>query len=66
MFLLAAFPEWVEHIRSTEIDLRSDYTMSCKASGKPNPHIRWLKNGEPVLFRLIDCYCLVTVNANEL
>ncbi|XP_004563822.3 contactin-1a [Maylandia zebra] len=43
-----AFPEWVEHIRSTEKDLRSDYTMSCKASGKPNPHIRWLKNGEPV------------------
>uniref|UniRef100_A0A669D359 Contactin 1 n=1 Tax=Oreochromis niloticus TaxID=8128 RepID=A0A669D359_ORENI len=57
-----AFPEWVEHISSTEKDLRSDYTMSCKASGKPKPHIRWLKNGEPVLFRLIDCYCLVTVH----
>lgn len=43
-----AFPEWVEHITSTEKDLNSDYTMSCTASGKPKPHIRWLKNGKPV------------------
>lgn len=43
-----AFPEWVEHISSTEKDLGSNYTMSCKASGKPKPHIRWLKNGEQV------------------
>ncbi|KAM7002150.1 contactin-1a isoform 1-T4 [Tautogolabrus adspersus] len=41
-----AYPEWVEHISSTEKDLGSDYTMSCIASGKPKPHIRWLKNGE--------------------
>ncbi|XP_023123676.2 contactin-1a isoform X2 [Amphiprion ocellaris] len=43
-----AFPEWVEHISSIEKDLNSDYTMSCTASGKPKPHIRWLKNGKPV------------------
>ncbi|XP_019934949.1 contactin-1a-like [Paralichthys olivaceus] len=43
-----AFPEWVEHISSTEKDLNSEYTMSCEASGKPKPHIRWLKNGEPL------------------
>uniref|UniRef100_A0AAQ5YCE9 Contactin 1 n=1 Tax=Amphiprion ocellaris TaxID=80972 RepID=A0AAQ5YCE9_AMPOC len=42
-----AFPEWVEHISSIEKDLNSDYTMSCTASGKPKPHIRWLKNGKP-------------------
>ncbi|XP_034735560.1 contactin-1a-like isoform X1 [Etheostoma cragini] len=41
-----AFPEWVEHISSTEKDLSSSYTMSCIASGKPEPRIRWLKNGE--------------------
>ncbi|KAM8751101.1 contactin-1a isoform 1-T1 [Acanthopagrus schlegelii] len=41
-----AFPEWVEHISSIEKDLSSDYTMSCMASGKPKPRIRWLKNGE--------------------
>ncbi|KAG7230967.1 hypothetical protein INR49_024996 [Caranx melampygus] len=43
-----ANPEWVEHITSTEKDLGSEYTMSCVASGKPKPHIRWLKNGEPL------------------
>ncbi|XP_008310156.1 contactin-1a [Cynoglossus semilaevis] len=43
-----AFPEWVEHIRSTEMDLHSEYTLSCKASGIPKPRIHWLKNGEPV------------------
>ncbi|XP_034031989.1 contactin-1a [Thalassophryne amazonica] len=40
-----AFPEWVEHISSTELDIGSDYKMSCVASGKPKPNIRWLKNG---------------------
>ncbi|XP_068169089.1 contactin-1a-like isoform X1 [Antennarius striatus] len=40
-----AFPEWVEQISSTEKDLGSDYTMSCTATGKPKPRIRWLKNG---------------------
>ncbi|XP_062246520.1 contactin-1a-like [Platichthys flesus] len=43
-----AFPEWVEHISSTERDLHSEYTMSCEASGKPKPRIHWLKNGEPL------------------
>ncbi|XP_010881894.1 contactin-1a isoform X2 [Esox lucius] len=39
-----AFPEWTESISSTERDISSDYTMSCVASGKPKPHIRWLKD----------------------
>ncbi|XP_056273089.1 contactin-1a [Pseudoliparis swirei] len=41
-----AFPEWVEQISSTEQDLSRDYTMSCIVSGKPEPRIRWLKNGQ--------------------
>ncbi|XP_034001874.1 contactin-1a-like isoform X1 [Trematomus bernacchii] len=44
-----AFPEWVQHISSSEKDLGRDYTMSCKASGTPEPSIRWLINGEPAL-----------------
>ncbi|CDQ58179.1 unnamed protein product [Oncorhynchus mykiss] len=39
-----AFPEWTESINSTEKDISSDYTMSCVASGKPKPHVQWLKN----------------------
>ncbi|XP_075998447.1 contactin-1a [Genypterus blacodes] len=41
-----AYPEWEEYINSTERDLSSEYTMTCAASGKPKPHIRWLKNGK--------------------
>ncbi|XP_026167526.1 contactin-1a-like [Mastacembelus armatus] len=43
---IEAFPEWVEYITNTEKDLNSEYVMSCIASGKPKPKIRWLKNGE--------------------
>ena len=55
MSSFAAFPEWVEHISSTEKDLSSDYTMSCIASGKPKPSIHWLKNGELVIFKQKNC-----------
>ncbi|XP_074533175.1 contactin-1a [Halichoeres trimaculatus] len=41
-----AYPEWIEQISSIEKNLNSEYTMSCTASGKPKPRIRWLKNGE--------------------
>uniref|UniRef100_A0A674F8F6 Contactin 1 n=1 Tax=Salmo trutta TaxID=8032 RepID=A0A674F8F6_SALTR len=43
--LAEPFPEWTESISSTERDISSDYTMSCEASGKPKPHVHWLKNG---------------------
>lgn len=43
-----AFPEWVVHINSTERDVQSDYTMTCEASGKPRPHVHWLRNGHPL------------------
>ncbi|KAK7891436.1 hypothetical protein WMY93_023399 [Mugilogobius chulae] len=42
-----AVPQWVEHINSTEKGLGSEHSMSCVASGKPKPHIHWLKNGRP-------------------
>lgn len=43
-----AVPEWMEYINSTEKGLGSEHSMSCVASGKPKPHIRWLKDGKPV------------------
>uniref|UniRef100_A0A667WN09 Contactin 1 n=1 Tax=Myripristis murdjan TaxID=586833 RepID=A0A667WN09_9TELE len=51
-----AYPEWVDHINSTEKAIDSDYTMSCVASGKPKPYVRWLKNGTVVMFKLINLY----------
>ncbi|XP_051546220.1 contactin-1a-like isoform X1 [Myxocyprinus asiaticus] len=38
-------PEWIEKITSSERDINSDYIMSCLASGKPKPHVHFLKNG---------------------
>ncbi|KAK7117971.1 hypothetical protein R3I94_023250 [Phoxinus phoxinus] len=38
-------PEWVERIRSSERDIGGDYIMSCVSSGKPKPHVHFLKNG---------------------
>ncbi|MEJ1271337.1 hypothetical protein NN561_002173 [Cricetulus griseus] len=43
-----AFPEWVEHINDTEVDIGSDLYWPCVATGKPIPTIRWLKNGYPL------------------
>ncbi|XDV53632.1 hypothetical protein PO909_022082 [Leuciscus waleckii] len=39
-------PEWVEKIRSSERDIGGDYIMSCVSSGKPKPHVHFLKNGQ--------------------
>lgn len=38
----------MEHISSAEKNLGSEHSMSCIASGKPEPRIQWLKNGELV------------------
>lgn len=38
-------PEWLEQIRSSERDIGGDYIMSCVSSGKPKPHVHFLKNG---------------------
>uniref|UniRef100_A0AAY4DVU5 Contactin 1 n=1 Tax=Denticeps clupeoides TaxID=299321 RepID=A0AAY4DVU5_9TELE len=43
-----ASPQWLEDISSTEKNIGSAYTMSCLASGKPKPHVHWLKNGQSV------------------
>nr|AAI70294.1 Contactin/F3/F11 [Xenopus laevis] len=40
-------PEWVEHINDTERDIGSDLHWACVARGKPQPSIRWLKDGAP-------------------
>lgn len=41
----SAAPEWAETINNTQIDIGSEHTMRCVASGKPFPFIRWYKDG---------------------
>uniref|UniRef100_A0A673L2A6 Contactin 1 n=1 Tax=Sinocyclocheilus rhinocerous TaxID=307959 RepID=A0A673L2A6_9TELE len=43
-------PEWVEKISSSERDIGGDYIMSCLASGKPKPHVHFLKNGRMCVY----------------
>uniref|UniRef100_A0A667YC41 Contactin 1b n=1 Tax=Myripristis murdjan TaxID=586833 RepID=A0A667YC41_9TELE len=38
-------PEWAETINNTQIDIGSEHTMRCVATGKPYPYIRWYKDG---------------------
>lgn len=43
--LFPAAPEWAETINNTQVDIGSEHTMRCVASGKPFPFIRWYKDG---------------------
>lgn len=55
LFVFAAAPEWAETINNTQIDIGSEHTMRCVASGKPFPFIRWYKDGYMVKSHVF-CY----------
>ncbi|KAM3935270.1 contactin-5 isoform 1-T1 [Leptodactylus fuscus] len=42
-------PQWMEKINDTQLDSGDQLRWECKASGKPRPIYRWLKNGLPLL-----------------
>lgn len=41
----AAAPEWAETINNTQVDIGTQHSMRCVASGKPFPFIYWYKDG---------------------
>uniref|UniRef100_A0A8D2CU99 Contactin-5 n=1 Tax=Sciurus vulgaris TaxID=55149 RepID=A0A8D2CU99_SCIVU len=43
------FPHWLEKLNDTQLDSGSPLRWECKATGKPRPTYRWLKNGVPLL-----------------
>ncbi|XP_058426740.1 contactin-5 [Marmota monax] len=43
------FPHWLEKLNNTQLDSGSPLRWECKATGKPRPTYRWLKNGVPLL-----------------
>nr|XP_045002224.1 contactin-5 isoform X1 [Jaculus jaculus]XP_045002225.1 contactin-5 isoform X1 [Jaculus jaculus] len=43
------YPHWVEKLNDTQLDSGSPLHWECKATGKPRPTYRWLKNGVPLL-----------------
>ncbi|NWR19856.1 CNTN3 protein, partial [Emberiza fucata] len=41
-----AKPHWVQPIQDVEVAVEDTLYWDCRASGKPKPSYRWLKNGE--------------------
>ncbi|MEE6472924.1 hypothetical protein FKM82_009781, partial [Ascaphus truei] len=42
-------PQWLEKINDTQLDSGDQLHWECKATGKPRPIYRWLKNGLPLM-----------------
>ncbi|XP_034296444.1 contactin-3 [Pantherophis guttatus] len=43
-----AKPHWVQLIKDFEAAVEDNIYWECRASGKPKPSYRWLRNGEPL------------------
>ncbi|KAL8191093.1 UNVERIFIED_CONTAM: Contactin-5 [Gekko kuhli] len=46
---MLAYPHWVERLNDTQLDSGDQLRWECKATGKPRPTYRWLKNGASFL-----------------
>ncbi|XP_028905534.1 contactin-3 isoform X1 [Ornithorhynchus anatinus] len=44
-----AKPHWLQIIQNVEATMEENLYWECKASGKPKPSYRWLKNGETLV-----------------
>ncbi|XP_023422328.2 contactin-3 isoform X1 [Cavia porcellus] len=44
-----AKPHWVQFIKDMEMAVEDSLYWECRASGKPKPSYRWLKNGEALV-----------------
>ncbi|KAJ8405912.1 hypothetical protein AAFF_G00313490 [Aldrovandia affinis] len=43
------YPQWISMINDTQLDSGELLQWECKATGKPRPTYRWLRNGAPLL-----------------
>uniref|UniRef100_A0A671MNA9 Contactin-5 n=1 Tax=Sinocyclocheilus anshuiensis TaxID=1608454 RepID=A0A671MNA9_9TELE len=41
-------PQWISMINDTQLDSGEQLHWECRATGKPRPTYRWLRNGEPL------------------
>ncbi|KAG7471163.1 hypothetical protein MATL_G00121490 [Megalops atlanticus] len=42
------YPQWISMINDTQLDSGEQLQWECKATGKPRPTYRWLRNGAPL------------------
>lgn len=63
---LQALPQWVRMINDTEMDSGEKLQWECKATGRPRPTYRWLRNGLPLTSQVPstphNCPCLFWVH----
>ena len=52
LVFLAAKPHWVQLIQDVEAAVQDALRWQCRASGKPRPSYRWLKNGEALVLEV--------------
>ncbi|KAI2653930.1 Contactin-5 [Labeo rohita] len=45
---MATLPQWISMINDTQLDSGEQLHWECRATGKPRPTYRWLRNGEPL------------------
>lgn len=57
--LFSAKPHWLQTIKDVEVAVEDTLYWDCRASGKPKPSYRWLKNGEQLAIEVT--FCLGTV-----
>ncbi|XP_062891419.1 contactin-5-like isoform X2 [Mobula hypostoma] len=49
VLLVHSRPQWTRPLNDTTLDSGQDLRWECRASGRPQPGYRWLKNGENLL-----------------
>uniref|UniRef100_A0A7N6ATF7 Contactin-5 n=1 Tax=Anabas testudineus TaxID=64144 RepID=A0A7N6ATF7_ANATE len=58
-------PQWVRMINDTQMDSGEKLQWECKATGRPRPTYRWLRNGLPLTSQvpslLHSTYCLLLI-----
>ncbi|MGH0189430.1 UNVERIFIED_CONTAM: hypothetical protein FKN15_035627 [Acipenser sinensis] len=45
--------QWVQTLKDSYMAIEDTLFWECKASGKPNPMYRWLKNGDPLVLEIM-------------
>lgn len=52
LFSIIAKPYWLQLLRDVEIAVEDSLYWECRASGKPKPSYRWLKNGDALVLEV--------------
>lgn len=47
-YTATAQPNWIQKISDIQVAIEDSVSWECRASGRPRPTYRWLKNGEPL------------------